>query len=553
MTYRLLIVDDEVHLVESLAETISWSKHGIDKVYQANSGAEAFEIMRTAGADIVVTDIRMPGMSGLELIRKIRRYWPQTKCVLLSGYSDFEYAKAAMQAQTVDYLLKPVGDDEITEVIDRIVADLQTDGEETASRKRAEKALREHLPLLRGSCLGELMLGRRTPAGELRDKLNQYELTIEANEPVTLTLIRLEEGFEQYEENDRLLMEFAVANMAQELLGDGRELWYTKDAQDYLVFLLPAGSTGPEDEGGFQSIDTRAAALQDNVRRYLKGGISVMLSRQGRFPDELPALYQSCLSAFRRRIGAGKNFLYAFGDAGEEFTQETPALSLKWLYEPPALLHLLEAGRWDAALEKLERLFDEMQAAGLDTEEYLLEGFTAIFHAYFYISHKNGRSLRDVLGKDYERTVQGTRLRSVAQLREWALRCSNRLQSDMERETEENRVSVVAKARVFIEGNLHRDVSLQAIADHVHLHPVYLSKIYKTETQEGLSDYLYRLRMEKAAFWLKQTNKKIYEITSDLGFQNPQYFSKLFRKHFGITPQEFRDGGTSHKEGAVIP
>jgi len=552
MTYRLLIVDDEVHLVESLAETIPWHEHGIESVYQANSGAEAFEIMRTAGADIVVTDIRMPGMSGLELIRKIRRYWPHTKCVLLSGYSDFEYAKAAMQVQTVDYLLKPVGDDEITEVIDRAVAALQAEGEEAASRQRAEQALREHLPLLRGSWLNDLLLGRRTAEGELEGRLRQYGLQVKAGEPVNLMLVRLEEEFERYGGKDRLLMEFAVANMAGELLGGGRELWYAKDAQDYLVFLLPAVRDG-EDEAGSASPDTMAAALQDNVRRYLKGGVSVLLSGQGSFPGDLPALYQSCLSAFRRRIGAGRSFFYAIGDDAGELSPGKPGHSLTRLYEPPALLHLLEAGRWDAAREKLERLFDEMLAGGLDTEEYLLEAFTAIFHAFCYIGHKNGRSLGDVLGEDYERAARNPRFHSAAQLREWALRCSERLQRDMELETEENRLSVVGKVRTYIEENLHRDVSLQAIADHVHLHPVYLSKIYKTETQEGLSDYLYRLRMEKAAYLLKQTNRKIYEITADLGYQNPQYFSKLFRKHFGVTPQEYRDGAEPHREGAVIP
>jgi len=102
-------------------------------------------------------------------------------------------------------------------------------------------------------------------------------------------------------------------------------------------------------------------------------------------------------------------------------------------------------------------------------------------------------------------------------------------------------VFVVQRVRQFIDERLASDVSLQAIADHVFLHPVYLSKVYKLETGESISDYLFRIRMDRAAYLLKNTHHKIYEITSMLGYQNVPYFIKVFKRHFGKTPQEFRD------------
>lgn len=97
------------------------------------------------------------------------------------------------------------------------------------------------------------------------------------------------------------------------------------------------------------------------------------------------------------------------------------------------------------------------------------------------------------------------------------------------------------KVQQYLEHNLEGDVSLQTIADHVFLHPSHLSKIYKLETGEGLSQYLFRLRMEKAAFILNQHHLKIYEVGEKVGLPNTPYFIKLFKKHFGVTPQDYRD------------
>lgn len=111
----------------------------------------------------------------------------------------------------------------------------------------------------------------------------------------------------------------------------------------------------------------------------------------------------------------------------------------------------------------------------------------------------------------------------------------------MDNETMYNRISVVIKVNEFIESRLSEDVSLQAIADHIYLNPGYLSKVYKLETGENISEYLYRLRMNKAADLLRNTRLKIFEISEKIGYQNTPYFIKVFKSHYGNTPQDFRN------------
>jgi two-component system sensor histidine kinase ChiS len=138
--FSILIVDDHKHLVESMAMTIPWAEHGVTEVHQAYSGQEALAVIASTRIDIIVTDIRMPVMSGLELIERVRSLSPDTDCILLTGYAEFQYAKRAVELQAVDYLIKPVRDEELLNSI-RKITEKQT--KRRAVRQEAERAVLE--------------------------------------------------------------------------------------------------------------------------------------------------------------------------------------------------------------------------------------------------------------------------------------------------------------------------------------------------------------------------------------------------------------------------
>ncbi|TLS53813.1 helix-turn-helix domain-containing protein [Paenibacillus antri] len=142
---------------------------------------------------------------------------------------------------------------------------------------------------------------------------------------------------------------------------------------------------------------------------------------------------------------------------------------------------------------------------------------------------------------DYEMLLDANQFQTIRQLEDWSYRVYGRLKQEMDKEAGNTRATIVDQVHRYIELHMEEDVSVQTLADHVYLNPSYLSRVYKSETGESISDYLYRFRMEKAAYMLKNTQERIYEITARLGYQNPQYFIKVFKRYFGITPQEYRD------------
>ncbi|SFD65081.1 two-component system, response regulator YesN [Paenibacillus catalpae] len=534
---QLLIVDDEAHVVDRLALTVDWKSIGIDQVYKAYSGQEAIEQLHQFSIDIVITDIRMPGMSGLQLISEIDRQWPKTKSILLSGYSEFTYAKQAMRFQTEDYLLKPVKTEDLLATVARVLRKLEREWEEVISAQRMTYTLKEHLPLLRANLLHELLQGKYRGGTALHEKMIRLELGGEAWHRFSLMAIRLDEGFEEKSGEDLSWKEYAVANMAEEVFGGRYALWQTKDAHDYLIFLLTQRKDAEGDDPGW--LERTASVLQSAVGVYLKGKVSIMISGTGVFPGDVPAAYNRSITAFRNRIGQEPEQFMRLED---EEDVVTAVRSLEYLYEPPALIHLLEAARWEAVEERYKRIFAGVENGEPVSEEQLLEIYFAIASAYTYIAHKNGRLLADTFGTDYGRMISGMPFRTVHQLREWSFRTLQALQEDIAKETKDNRSSLIDRIRSFIDENVTGDLSLQSVADRVKLHPVYVSKVYKLETGENISDYIQRVKMEEAQSLLVNSDEKVYVIAARLGYQRPHSFIGAFKKTFGMTPQEYRDG-----------
>lgn len=533
----MLIVDDEIHVVERFTSTIDWKAIGVEQVYGAYSGEKALALLDRISIDIVITDIQMPGLSGMQLIAEIGRRFPRTKCILLSGYSDFNYAKEAILHRTEDYLLKPVTESDLITTVTRVMDKLRQEWEEIVSRKKLVDTLNEHMPTLRGSLLNDLLQGRKLSEQLLVDNMQMLGLDHFIGKSFAIMMIRLEENFLQYDSRSLALMEYAIGNMVQELFGDRLDSWYTKDVHEYLVFMMFAGSGRdwmPDDSTWFERT---ASALQTAVSVYLKGKISILVSRWGVFPADITDLYNRSVVAFRRTIGGEQELFVRLRDD----PQTADVQPMPSLYEPPTLIHLLEAARWKDIEEKLAGLFREMERIAAESQEQLLEVYFSIASAYAYIVHKSGRSLPALIGEDYDNMIKGIPIRSMNQLKEWSYRTLNRIRDDMNSEAKHSRSSLINDIRVFIEQHIADDVSLQSIADHVYLHPVYVSKIYKLETGENLSDYVNGVRMEKAQYLLKHGQDKIYEIAAQLGYQRPHSFNHAFKKQYGMTPQEYRD------------
>lgn len=531
---QLLLVDDEPMIVSSMVAN-DWGSIGIEKVHKAGSGLEAIGILASAPIDIVVTDIRMPGMDGLQLCKHIQELYPRTKCILLSGYGEFEYARQAIQYGTANYLLKPVKDEELMNEVARLRQLLEREWEEMDSVERAKHTLRVHLPMLRANLLNDLLSGIRLPNGPLAERLNEYGLHFSIGERAAMLLVRVDDANSAIA--DPALHEFAVRNIVGEILESDYEVWGSKDSFGYLCYMLQAKrDSGKADmKSETKRLEQAAEAIVAQVGKFLRGTVTVLVGEPRLFPLEIVDQHRRSLNGFRKipRSEQGKVVL--------EGATRLQSRSLDSLYAPPGFQQLFEAGRWTDARSKLTELEKEMREKKLDTEEHVTEVAYALMNAFLYTAHLQGKTLLELTGFEADiLSEQGlfTRLSAVI---EWADMALRSLETATVKEVKDGKGVLISTIHRFIEDRIADDVSLQAIADHVGLHPAYLSSLYKQETKENISDYIMRYRMEKASLMLRTTDIRIYELSGQLGFQNPPYFSKLFKYYYGVTPQDYRD------------
>ncbi|XID91394.1 response regulator [Paenibacillaceae bacterium WGS1546] len=540
--FQLLLVDDERPVVEGLEEIIPWEELNVARVHTAFSGQDALSAMKKHAIDIVVTDIQMPGISGIELVKEIGRRWPRTKCILLSGHAEFAYAQQAIQSNVIEYLLKPIRDRTLIEAVNRAQELLRQEWERIGSYERSVQALRENLPLLRESLLRELLQGDRFREEEWKRKQLTLELPFVPGDDCSLMLVRMDEIGRLGEEHPSLA-EFAVGNIAAEVFAGSFHMWTCKVDHGFLIFVVKltrdkAAEIRQEDADGWTTdrkrlLEETASRFQSTVRHYLKCKISVLTGDWGTFPGDLKPMYRQALASLIKYVGAAEDFFLA------SMEENPKAIALRGLHEHPTIAHLLEVGNWKQVYGKIEEIFSELNRINVRHREVLMEVYFAIGGAVATTAHNNGYLLSEVLGEDDYAAVMNPSHVSVQALEAWTYRVLRGIESRMAEELEGNRLSIVRKVHTFIEKNLDSDVSLQSIADHVYLHPVYLSKVYKLETGEGLSDYINRIRMEKACHLLKCSRRKIYEIAESLGYQT-NYFIRVFKRQYGVTPQEYR-------------
>ncbi|GIQ69625.1 hypothetical protein XYCOK13_24490 [Xylanibacillus composti] len=535
--FNLLIVDDHPYQVDSIVYTVEQSSLDVGAIYKAHSAAEALEWMKRETIHIVITDIRMPEISGIGLIERIRQTSKQVKCILLSSYADFEYAQQALELQTSKYLMKPVKTHELIETLQNVMEQLRAEQEAEQTMQQTIYTFRENLPILRERLLQKLLSGENVPKSELTHKLSAYNLPFEVGDNVALAVFQLEDDLTGYNEYDVSLLMYAVSNIAEEVFGDCFDVWHTRFTAKRLVMLAKtAGHKQIYQPQG--QLERKAKELQRLVYRYLKHMLSVgVLHSWRRFPEDLAVSYEKAKRLLRSQEGKAAGFFAGVEDLPDPTLQGL----IESLYAQPSLMTLLETGRWQDARARLEIIFAELEQKWMCSSEYLSEAFFIIAGTFQFVAHKNGKRLIDVIGVSDHALIQEYIHWDLSAFRSWVLRSLERLQILAASTSYDQNRSLIQRIHQFIETNLEKDVSLQSISEAVGLHPSYVSKVYREETGLTLSDYLLQYRLEYSAELLRNTDCKVYEVSSRVGYQTPHYFIKLFKKAYGMTPQQFRN------------
>ncbi|AZN40118.1 response regulator transcription factor [Paenibacillus albus] len=537
--YSMLIVDDEKWVRQGLKQTIDWQAHGIELWGEAQNGEEAFTWLSRSRPDILITDIKMPGMDGLTLLENMNKQKMHTKVIIMSGYSDFSYAQKAVRCGAYGYVLKPVEERELLEIVHKCVEDLENDSKQASILEEMQGQIRESMPLARQRYLEQLLRGESTP--NIHEAENIWRaLKMSMNpEDIQVAVVRIHDwGYKGEARSSRSNMLYAIGNIAEELLkAKGYRSFFCKlsdeDGDAALVFS-PEQEVGPDKKTIVPSV---LLEVLEESSRLLQVSASIGLSRNVGW-DKLSSAYTEAVYACSYSFFKGKGKIYD--------SEQLPPLRVD--NEIPSVVPSPE---WENRVSHAIKIGDNqlMKQTALELQQHIegiipkyaplhiIQGLRILLANMFF-------KLKGCLNK--EETVERSTFKELLpnsfqleslsnQLVEELMKWSSRI-----RETG-SRSRIVELGLEYIGSHFTRQFTLQDVSNHLYVNASYFSRLFHEEVGETFVRYVAGLRITKAKQLLKGTTMKIYEIADEVGYNDFRHFVKTFKEIVGLTPTQYRD------------
>lgn len=546
--YRLLIVDDEPMVTDSLYDVIKNADNLDLDIYKAYSGVEAIAWLNRTKIDIVLTDIRMPGITGLQLLDEIYKNWPQSKVIFLTGYDEFEYVYKAIQYKGVSYLLK-------TEPYEKIIQAVRNAAESIEESLKMEEVLKGFdknsqiaSELIRKEYLLEVLNSHAAKADSRQQSFDRLSIGLNASFPVFLLIGRIDDLRAETDYEDRSDQFLAVKHIAEKYLSQKTDLAFTTDEKLNLIWLIQPKNPERNEEyhGSALFISGMLETIQSASLNALKLTVSFLFTEIPYMWADLPEKYRMSKEMLNLRIGDGKEMILTAGIPDmEEYTEwAAPAdvkNALSRLREKDMLEAYLERGDREAYLHLLNRFtgcFGKIKSMHyLPAQQIYMTLATMILS---YINRFN--LMKKVAFKiDLYRLTHIEEYQSWGQAADYLADISGVLFDIQSSEQQSRTLDVMNEIKAYIAGHIAEDLSLVRLSETFHFNSSYLSRLFKQEEGLNLSEYIFGERLEKAKKLLSGTDWKVLKISETVGYNSTTSFGRVFKRSTGFTPQEYRE------------
>ncbi|REE68054.1 two-component system response regulator YesN [Paenibacillus taihuensis] len=532
--YKVIIVDDEAVVRGGLKNTIRWEEHGFELVGDYANGRDAWHAIEREQPDLVISDISMPYMDGLELAGLITASYPEVKVIILTGYDEFEYAQQALRLKVSDFLLKPITAMEIRTLLNKVRAEMDEEMKIREDLSMLQSQLRQSMPLLRERLLERLVtLGVGKPEIEVRfGYFDIPKLT-----PPYLVLVADIDDFGDRERlesvHDEEFLRFAAFNVFEEITALKKALSF-RTREERMAAVI----TGvPPEINIYEHAYELAEELRRQIEKYLKLTVTVGVGRSVSSADQLPLSYKSALSALDYRFLLGKNRVLGILDmegAPASTTIPTPDWDRK-------LATVVKTGSAADAQELIKQIVDELKRLRLPIESCYLQ-LQKLTLSLMNTVQELGIQEKGLANQQQSWMIDIYGFKTLDELEQWLQTIVSSLITAISANRSHYTNTQMVRATEYIEANYaDEQISLQDLCRHVLMSTSYFSLVFKQYTGETFVEYLTRVRVEKAKVLLSTTSLKLYEIAEKVGYADPNYFSLLFKKHAGRTPREYRD------------
>lgn len=526
--YSLLIADDEALIRNGIKKIIDWESLGFSEIFLAEDGQEALEIIRKNKVDLVLTDIVMPFMDGLELSKVLSEEFPEIHVVILTGHEDFEYAQKSVDLGVKNYILKPVGAETLYKKMSEICKKLHIANEQKQYISAMRRQLHQSIPALRSQTLNRIVC---LPNANLERYIESGKsLSIDLSKgPYTVGIVEVDLSEILPEDCDLYL--FACENIAHECIGD--EHYIFEDSNGKITILLRCCLL---DEGFHEVAYQIMCVIQKAIYNTIKIRTTCAVGSVVQTPSELHESYVSAQKALDCKYSLGSNNVYDIGDLDY--------LEKAFYYPVNETKNLVNSIKFKgsedikaAVQDIIASMSNGRKLSGINMKMIYVEVITSLLRELSDLKQVSEQIWAD--GFDFYKAID--QMGVPEKMEEKLLEFCSRIHKEMNSVRNNSSIQIIEKVKEFVNLNYKDpDLSLSKAADFVAVSTGYLSGLFKKETGTNFVKYLTDVRMEKSMELLKKTDMKTYEIAFETGFANSHYFSVSFKKYTGMSPSDFR-------------
>lgn len=543
---KVFLVEDEFIIRNAIKKTVNWNEEGFELVGEAGDGERAFPMILQSEPDILITDIRMPFMDGLELSRMVRKNLPGIKILILSGYDDFEYAKEAISIGVTEYLLKPVSGQKLVEALRNVANSIRKEQNQRDYRKIYENEHQERLKLERSKFLRQILDGRvsmseayeKSAALKMNVAFPWFGVVLVQLMPRSITVHETAEEPEgdSPEASD---LEERIAEMEE----SRADVEIYEQVGNVLCLLFKARSREELLDLEHREIGQIQQLVKphENISIYMASGETVdRLS-------EIHHSYHSAMRLFSKRFVSPERHIFYFDQPENDVmkkpnpgSEDISAFDVTML-DRESIFRFLKNGLKEDVGDFLKEVLESSGRNNLASSllrEYILMDIYISTVSYLKLIGYTSDEINEKCGK-----LEGTeKSRSVEEMQLYLTDLLGNALDMRDARSESRYSSMIREAQAYIQKNyMKNEISLSSVAAEVGVSPNHFSRIFSQETGKTFVEYLTETRMEHARYLLKTTNENSSDIGISIGYSDPHYFYYIFKKTQGMTPKEYRN------------
>jgi len=524
---KLMIVEDERLVLELLKACINWEEIGFSIVGESSNAVAALELVDTLLPDVIITDICMPVMDGLEFSRRVCEKHPHIKIIVLTGHEEFEFAKKGIKVGISDFLLKPINDDEIRRAVTAIKEKIIKEKTLSVGYEKQKKQLEQNLPFLKEKLFNEVIQGGFDHS-LISERLAFFDIKLNEVDFQT-AVIEIEDlkVDDLVDEEHKLINKMRCLDYVQRFFETDRYVHVFFDNSQRVVILCNDASI---------DIAECCESIKAMLMNRLKCFISIGIGNRHNTIEKIYFSYKEACDAISYKFVVGKNQIVSFSDVWYTTSQQSGIDNESM----DRFRFYIKSGLSEKVEETIDIIFSESEAHIISLEQARVIACNFI-SSILNILMESGINQKDVFKDNSQPFEKIFKIDTLPDIKAFLKKAAAVTAQSVCNLQGKKARKIIQDIKECIHNNYtDSNLTLSEVAKRFFLNLSYLSRIFKEETGQTFVDYLMKLRMEKAFKLLDETDFMVYQIAEKVGINDPHYFSICFKKYTGLSANDYR-------------